>query len=190
MNDVEIEIQVRLTGIKKLQDFLKKNAKFKGEKYQKDEYYTPYHRNFLAKKPTAEWLRIRESDLNSITYKNWHFDSDGKSQFCDEYETGVTDVNQMRKIFTSLNIKPVITVEKTRSIWDYQDYEVAIDYVTGLGDFVEIEYKGHDKSIDPKTVTDDIIKLLKKIGCTKIERNYVGYPYMLLNPDEQVFESA
>ena len=190
MKDIEIEIQVKVAGVAKLEDFLKKNAKSKGEKYQKDEYYTPQHRNFIAKKPTNEWLRIRESNSNSVTYKDWHFDSEGKSQYCDEYETDIDDVDQMRKIFASLDIKPIITVEKTRKLWDYKEYEFAIDYVTGLGDFVEIEYKGSDKSIDPKSVTDDMVGLLKQIGCTKIKRNYVGYPYMLLNPDEKVFETV
>jgi adenylate cyclase class 2 len=190
MNDKEIEIQARISDVKKLESFLKLKAKFKGKKYQKDEYYSPPHRNFLAKKPVVEWLRLRESKLNSVTYKNWHYDKDGKSQFCDEYETDINDINQLRKIFKVLDIKPIIIVEKTRKIWDYKDYEVAIDSVTNLGNFVEIEYKGSDQSASPKSITDGMIKFLKQVGCKKIERNFVGYPFMLLYPEEQVFEEV
>ena len=43
----------------------------------------------------------------------------------------------MRKIFEALDIKPVITVEKKRRTWNYKDYEIALDSITDLGDFVE-----------------------------------------------------
>lgn len=190
MKDVEIEIQVRISKKSKLMDFLANKAEYKGEKYQKDEYFIPQHRNFLDKKPVLEWLRLRESKSNSITYKNWHHDKSGKSNYCDEYETDIVDVEQMRKIFKALDIKPVITVEKTRKIWIYKDYEISIDYITDLGDFVEIEYKSNDINIDPKKITDEMVQLLKRIDCGKIERNYVGYPFMILYPDEAIFDEV
>jgi adenylate cyclase class 2 len=188
MKDVEIEIQVRVDDSAKLQAFLAKEAVFIGENYQKDEYFTPAHRDFVSVKPVAEWLRLRQSKTNSITYKNWHYDNDGKSHHCDEYESIIGDVDQTRKIFAALDIKPLITVEKTRKTWNYKEYEIALDDVTGLGNFIEIEYKGHDKSVDPKAITNDMIALLKKIGCGKIARNYAGYPFMLLYPKEVKFE--
>lgn len=189
MKNVEIEIQVRVSDTSKLRAFLKDNATFTGEAYQKDEYFTPAHRNFVEAKPVAEWLRLRESDKGAITYKNWHYDADGKSQYCDEYESTVGDVEQLRKIFAALNVKPVITIEKKRSSWRYKDYEVSLDQVTGLGDFVEVEYKAAAKA-DPKTITDGMVQFLKKIGCGIIERNYVGYPFMLLYPNEVEFEKV
>lgn len=190
MKDVEIEIQVRISEKANLMDFLADKADFKGEKYQKDEYFTPQHRNFISKKPVAEWLRLRESKTNSITYKNWHYDKVGKSHYCDEYETDLSNIEQMRNIFKVLDIKPIIAVEKTRKIWTYGDYEISVDQITGLGDFVEIEYKSNDVNTDPKTITDEMVRFLKQIDCGKIERNYVGYPFMLLYPDEVVFEEV
>jgi adenylate cyclase, class 2 len=189
MKDVEIEIQVKVSEKSGLQAFLKDNASFVGKSYQKDEYFTPAHRDFVSTKPIAEWLRLRESDKNAITYKNWHYDADGKSQYCDEYETPIDTIEQMRKIFAALDMKPIITVEKTRKAWKYKHYEIALDHVTGLGDFVEIEYKAAVE-VDPKKATDDMIKLLKTAGCGKIERNYVGYPFMLLYPQEVKFETV
>lgn len=189
MKDIEIEIQVRISETANLQTFLKNEATFKGENYQKDEYFTPSHRNFINKKPVEEWLRLRESNKNSIVYKNWHYGKNGKSEYCDEYESTVGDTDQLRKIFTALNIKPIITVEKVRRAWQYKNYEIALDQITNLGDFVEIEYKGQiTPAIDPKQITTDMIALLKQIGCGKIERNFVGYPFMLLYPNEVKFE--
>ncbi len=189
MKDVEIEIQVRVSDAAKLRRFLKEKAKYIAESYQKDEYFTPVHRDFVGTKPVAEWLRLRESGKGVITYKNWHYGADGKSAYCDEYETMVDDVGQMRKIFDALNIKPIITVEKTRRSWRYKDYEISLDQVTGLGDFVEVEYKAH-ANYDPKTITNEMVQFLKQIDCGKIERNFVGYPFMLLYPDEVRFEGV
>lgn len=187
MQDIEIEIQVRISETAKLQSFLKDKAVFVGESYQKDQYFTPAHRDFVSVKPVAEWLRLRESDTNAVTYKKWHFGANGKSQYCDEYETPVENIAQMRKIFAVLNIEPIITVEKTRKVWRYKKYEIALDRVTGLGDFVEVEYKA-STTADPTQITSDMVEFLKQIGCGTIERNYKGYPFMLLYPQEVEFE--
>jgi hypothetical protein len=49
---------------------------------------------------------------------------------------------------------------------------------------VEIEYRGEDDNIDPSKITEEMISLLKGLKVGKIERNYVGYPFMLLFGDE------
>lgn len=190
MNNKEIEIQVRISNVGKLEAFLNENAKPSGEKYQKDEYYSPVHRNFLDKKPVSEWLRLRESSSDAITYKKYHYDENGKSKYCDEYETGIEKIDQLREILRVLDIKPIVIVEKTRRTWNYNDYEVAIDKVKDLGDFVEVEYKGSDESATPEVITQGMTNFLKEVGCMDIERNFVGYPFMLLYPDDQIFEKV
>src|SRR4051812_20195335 len=104
MKDIEIEIQVRVGDKHKLEAFLQQEATFTGEDHQKDEYFTPAHRDFTSVKPIDEWLRLRESAGYSITYKKWHHDQDGKSRYCDEYETKLDDVGQMRKIFAAIDM--------------------------------------------------------------------------------------
>lgn len=190
MKDVEIEIQVRISDDTKLRKFLEEKAEFTGESYQKDEYFTPQHRNFIGITPVAEWLRLRESSAGSVTYKNWHYNSDGKGEYCDEYESDVGNIDQMRKIFAALNIAPVITVEKLRKTWRYDNYEIALDRVTDLGDFVEVEYKARHHQGSPKEILSEMIAFLKKIDCGKIEQNFVGYPFMLLYPNEVKFEEV
>ncbi len=189
MTDVEIEIQVIIENSKLLLAFLEKNADFKSERYQIDEYFSPAHRNFTEVRPVKEWLRLRDSGGKySITYKNWHFDESGKSNYCDEYENKIEDLVQLKKILDVLNFKPVVKVDKLRKTWTYRDYEVAVDSVKGLGDFVEIEYIGKNEKADPKKITEEMVNFLKDVGCGKIERNYVGYPFQLLFPNEVKFE--
>jgi adenylate cyclase class 2 len=188
-NNIEIEIQVNIENSKPLTEFLEKNAVFQKENHQIDEYFSPFHRDFIAIRPVEEWLRLRESgDKYSINYKNWHYDEEGKGHYCDEYETKIEDINQLRKILEVLNFKTLVRVDKVRKTWTYKDYEIAIDSVKELGDFVEIEYIGKDNQADPKKVTDEMVEFLKTIDCGKIKRNYVGYPFQLLFPDEVKLE--
>ena len=189
MDDIEIEITVQVENSKPLTDFLKKEAEFKKEKHQVDEYFTPSHRNFIEVRPVKEWLRLRNEDGNySLNYKNWYYDKDGKNScYCDEYETKVGDLDKVKKILEALNFKSLVKVDKVRKTWIWNDYEIDVDSVKGLGDFVEIEYIGR-KEVDPKETTDKMVAFLKKIGCGKLKRDYIGYPFRLLFPDEEGFE--
>jgi len=189
MQNIEIEIQVNIENSKPLTDFLGKNAEFISEEQQIDEYFSPPHRDFIEARPVKEWLRLRNSNGKySINYKNWYFDKKGKSNHCDEYETRLENLNQVRKILGILNFRPLVRVDKLRKIWEYKDYEIAVDSVKNLGDFVEIEYIGKNENIRPEIITQEMIDLLKEINCGKIKRNYVGYPFQLLFPKETKYE--
>lgn len=189
MKNVEIEIQVNIENSKPLIGFLEKNGEFKGENHQVDEYFSPAHRNFIEVRPINEWLRLRDSNGKySINYKNWHREKDGKSYHCDEYETPIEGLTPLKNILNILNFKSLVKVDKIRKIWTYKDYEISVDSVKGLGDFVEIEYIGKNEKANPKEITEEMIKFLKNTGCRKIKRNYLGYPFLLLFPEEAKFE--
>ena len=87
-------------------------------------------------------------------------------------------------------MKEIVVVDKIRKTYLYQDYEIAVDSVKGLGDSVEIEYKGEPGSRQAVDIANDMVRLLKQIGCGKITRDYVGYPFQLLFPDEMVAEEV
>jgi len=184
----EIEIQVRIKSANPLLKILDTDASWQYEKQQIDEYYTPPHRDFVSLRPIKEWLRLRDMEgEHSINYKKWHYDADGKSNYCDEYETPLKDIEQVRNIFTALNYKKIVTVDKKRKVWLYKDWEISLDKIQQLGNFVEIEYKGTENP-DPKQETKKMAEFLKSIGCEKIERNFLGYPFQLLFPDEVNWE--
>jgi len=185
MSDKEIEIQVKIENSAKLLDFLNSSARFQYENHQIDTYYCPAHRDFLSVRPVDEWLRLRDSNGKYlITYKKWQHNTQGVSIYSDEYETPVENLDQLQKIFEVLDFKPITVVDKIRKAWRYNDYEIAIDKVKNLGDFVEIEYKGGDTSLTPEQITDQMIGFLKNLNVGRIERNHVGYPFMLLFKEE------
>jgi len=181
MSDKEIEIKVQIQNCENLISFLKKNARLLGKQHQVDTYFSPAHRNFVGIKPVKEWLRLRDSDGKfSINYKNWHYEKDGKSHFCDEYETPLDNKKQLEKIFKALDIKEIVKVDKIRTIYLYKNYEIAIDSVKQLGCFVEIEYKGKRGKSTPAQITSEMISFLETTNCGQTTRNFLGYPYLLL----------
>lgn len=189
MENIEIEIKVRVQNDKPLLDLLEKNGSFHSEKHQVDEYFSPVHKDFLSDRPVKEWLRLRDADgTYSINYKNWHYDEGGKSHYCDEYETNVEDAGKMKKILDALNYRSIAIVDKVRKIWMYKDYEIGIDSVKNLGNFVEIEYVGKEEKVDPTKITTEMVNFLKEVGCGTIERNFVGYPFQILFGNEVELE--
>jgi len=181
MKQTEIELQVKVEKVEPLRSLLEQSGEFKYETQQIDIYFTPAHRDFLAKNPIEEWLRLRDANGNcSLNYKKWHFDADGRGLYADEFETKIENLEAAKKSFAALDIKPVITVEKTRKVWMYEDHEICLDAVKGLGDFVEIEYYGKRDIADHKEITAEMIQFLKKLGCGRLEINHVGYPALLL----------
>lgn len=190
MKNKEIEIQVNIENIEPLLNLLGKDGVFKYENRQIDEYFTPPHKNFVETFPCKEWLRLRNSDGKySINYKNWYYDENGKSMsYCEERETKIEDIEQIKDIFKFLDFKPLVVVDKIRKVWNYKNYEIAVDKVQGLGDYVEMEYIGQEEEADPTEVIKEMKNFLKSLNLGKIILNTVGYPYQLLFPDKVKYE--
>lgn len=184
-NNIEIEIKVTIEKLAVLKDFLEANATFKAEKHQVDEYFSPKHEDFMSVRPVNEWLRLRMNDGKcSMDYKLWHRGEHNESEYCDEIETGVESMEQARKILTALKFRSIGKVDKVRRAWIYKDFEIAIDSVKGLNDFVEIEYIGKDGNMEFKQIVDDMIAFLKGLDCGKIAKIDTGYIMILLFPEE------
>lgn len=110
---------------------------------QCDVYFRHPQRDFAA---TDEALRIRSvGGKNCVTYKGPVVDSQTKTRR--EIEVGLTDGpesgRQFSEILVHLGFQPVRSVNKRRSAWRLawqdRDFEIALDDVTGLGTFIEIE---------------------------------------------------
>jgi adenylate cyclase, class 2 len=146
---------------------------------QADVYYNAPHRDFTAPEAISEWLRLRTEDRgSSINYKRWHpIDALVKSH-ADEYETGIADVEAIRRLLAALDFQPLITVDKTREEWTLPDVEIVFDHVVDAGDFVEFEFKADAADVDDATQQlEEFIASLKVQLGEPINR---GYPHILL----------
>lgn len=179
-NDLEIELKLPLVNSKEVEAFLNKEATFRYESLQHDRYFNAPHRNFLADSDNVnEWFRVRlTGDKAQINYKDFQPHDSNIKTHCKEYEADVSSYDQLAHILEALNFTKLIDVKKTRKAWDYMDTEVSIDLVEGLGEYIELEYKG--KPTDVQTARAHLFAVLKKLGAKTGELDTRGYPYLLL----------
>jgi len=177
MEFTEVELKYPLKNPDKTISWLDAYAKKSGEKYQKDTYYIPAHRDFTKMTPISEWLRLRESEKNTINYKHWHNKVTNDANSCDEYQCEV-DIKVMTKILEALDFQKIVVVEKNRQTWRYKKAEIAIDKVTGLGDFIELEAKEFS---DIEQAKEHLFKLIEEIDADIGELDTKGYPWHLLS---------
>lgn len=116
---------------------------------QRDTYYDAPHRDFAA---TDEALRVRQTTgaaggETRLTYKGPLVEGAGKTRR--EHETTVADADEAAAILEGLGFESAATVEKTRETWRLDGYEVVLDDVTGLGQYVEVEREVPESRIDP-----------------------------------------
>lgn len=187
--DREIELKFPLKNAEEVTKFLEANAKsIAKDVFQKDTYYTPAHRDFRDKKYPFEWLRLRESPKGfSLNYKHFYPEDAEKTDYCDEFETKVENIDAVKKIFTSIDIKEIIIVEKKRSTWEFKDVEIAIDDVKKLGKYIELEALNHFE--DPKQGKEYLYSILKELNAEVDEEDLRGYPFKILKEQGYKFSN-
>ncbi|MEM2899892.1 MAG: class IV adenylate cyclase [Thermoplasmata archaeon] len=161
---LEIEIKAYIDDFQKVQKKIEEiGAKFVNSKLEIDSYYNIQTRNFAQ---TDEALRIRESDECTLTYKGPKVDSSTKTR--EEINVKVDDANELKKIFSRLGFIFISEVRKERMKYILNDFEITLDNVSGLGNFVEVEIKGEAWELDEKRKS--AFELMSKLGLHKYER--------------------
>ena len=181
--NIEVEIKVKIDNFEEIKSKVAKISKLIKSIKQIDDYYTPYHRDFYAKRPhPTEWLRIRTNPDKVIFEYDQSINQkeDGESDYVEEYETEILGEKEFRKTLEFLDFKKVVTVEKQREYWMCGKIEVALDKVKGLGDFIEAEAKGDFKSeVEAKK---ECVKFLENLGIEEVVKKHIkqGYADILL----------
>lgn len=176
---IEVEICVKLENHDEAKLRLEKAGKFIKTIHQIDIYLTPSHRDFMAPKHPCEFLRIRNNDDKEFSFE-YHYCNDAGSEnyHTEEMEVTVSDPEVLKKIMDSLNFKEVVTVDKTREVWDCGDFEVVLDFVKELGYFMEIEAKKDFGGIE-KT-KEACYNFLKELNIQHLGLSIKGYVSLLL----------
>lgn len=174
----EIEVLVKVLDSKN--SALKKLSRFGTPKIAKivDKYYYNERIKGMYRRDMTEMLRVRtKNDKSYITYKKDIF-LGKKWQYSDEYETEVKDPKIIEKIFNFILLKPLVTVNNTRYIYYYSDYEICLEIVKDLGVFLEIEcLKPGRKTANQ--VRKEIFELIKSIGIKVSAESQLGKAELL-----------
>ena len=141
----EIEIKVKLSDYEKARKRIQELCEFISKKIQIDEYWTPQHKDIYSGERKEYW-RIRkekkgDKEKVSFEYHKPTFNEKGIKQYSAEYETLVENGKILDKIMKFIDARLVVVVEKEREYYHYKDFEICLDKVKELGEFLEIEAK-------------------------------------------------
>lgn len=177
----EIEVRHVLKNKVELMKWLNGNAVPCKKSHQIDTYYdNKYHSFVTDTEHIYKWLRIREEDGKmTINYKHWLPEGQVKRTYCDEYESIIQSPEDVKKILEHLGFEVFIVVDKTRHTWKLDDVEIAIDTVSELGDYIEVEYKEKDYT-DIRGITDRLHIIIQKMGAEVGEEDHGGYGFKLI----------
>ena len=92
-----------------------------------------------------------------------------------EKETGIDNFEKVREILLLLEFKEVLVVNKKRDLYKLNDTTVCIDYVNGLGIFIELEIMSGNRDWAEK----ELLSIADKLGLTKFEKK--SYLELLLD---------
>jgi predicted adenylyl cyclase CyaB len=181
-NDTEIEIKIPVTEeeFDKIKENVRILSKFVKRSHQLDLYFTPPHKNFLEPEFPFEWLSVRSRDGKSIlNYKHYYPEDADVKTHCDEFETELQKPEQFDKIFSSLEFKKLVTVEKNREVYVYgNEFEIGLDDVKDLGKFVEIESIKNFGSVE--ATRKKLFDFAKILGIDVSKTDKRGYPFLLM----------
>ena len=174
----EIEIQVKIKRAAAAEREIIKFGIFVKERNQQYQYYVLPQRDFFKEEPPFEYLRIRrEEGKNHLNYSFLHFKDDGWLDCTDEYETIVESPEIVEQIFGKIGLIPKVKVIKNRKYFKCEDFEVTLDKIEGLGDFMEVEAKKDFGGIPATRKACEDFR--KKLNIEYELNKDAGYPRML-----------
>lgn len=156
----EIEIKFQIDNIEKIKNtLLELGCEFSEELNQKDTIFVPDINNTTSEEGKM-FVRIRY--VNGKTQLNLKKQSNKTIQ-SKEIEFEVSNFDQANDFLNTIGLKEWVTVEKKRITTKYKQFNICIDDVKRLGQFVEIEIITSEKN---KTdyYEKEIIKISKELG--------------------------
>lgn len=113
----------------------------------------------------------------NLEYLQAHIQN-GHKTHSTEFEAKIEEPEKTREILLQLGFKPWLTVKKNRKAFDCTDFEADLDFIEGLGCFLEIEAKRNFGSIE-KT-EKKCVEFLESLGIEYHPTPEKGYPELLL----------
>lgn len=177
MREIEIKLRIRdLDAIEK--KLIEIGSVFSAPIRQHDTNYTKGG-------STEEWqeskedhviIRIRRQDTGAEFNLKQQRSSESDNL---EYETKVEDPEALHNILLTLGYSPEIEVKKVRRKGKLGEYEICLDEVEKLGNFMEIEKLTTDDA-NPEAIREELFKAIEPLGLTRADEETKGY-------DTQIF---
>lgn len=141
---------------------------------QDDTVYLPKGVDPLNGYAGLNVLRIRrQGDRAIFTLKQ----NRGNELDCLEHETDITDPEQLDAIIRLLGFELFARVRKARQKGKLGEYEVCLDHVDDLGDFIEVEKMTNEEN--GEAVQTELFTFLQRLGVSPSDRVFNGYDTLM-----------
>ncbi len=179
----EIEILAELfDSVEEVHEILKK-FDYKGNKRTVDVYFYDPLRSDLQMNADGKLMaccRIREKNGKGyVAYKTDHYEN-GKWQYSDEYETEVADASVLKEVFFRLGLRELVTVDNVKHTYVTPDYEIVIEEVKNLGNFIEVEVLHDDENLTVSDLKKKAIDFMNSLQFRFGKELNAGKPELLL----------
>ncbi len=172
----EIEVKAKLINKGSVVTKLKSlGCVFEESKIQNDVVYVEKNGGLNTFLSNKIFLRVRKSGLK--TYFTLKMNGDN-SLSKTEHEVEVSSKEEIENILKLLKFVSVVTVNKTRVVTHYGDFEVCVDSVEDLGDFIEVEKITNDGNAD--SIQEEMFVFLEPLGVKREDRVFDGYDILML----------
>lgn len=166
----EIEVKARVKNFNNLTKNLKKlGCKFSKPINQYDYLFIKNGERFEDVKAGKHVFRIRVEDNRSLLTLKIRGEVELSAI---EKELEISDIKQMREIFEAIGYHEIMRVIKVRIKCHYKKYEICLDRLKGLGNFIEVE---KISSQDSGKVQEELFKFLETLGIKRKDREKRGY---------------
>lgn len=176
----EIEVKARVGNLDQLIQRLQDRGCVLGEpKIQDDTIYTQYDVFVEQRDTPPNVLRIRRQTRGDATKSIFTFKRNQANELdCIERETEITDPTALHDILNFLGYQSVVQVRKSRRSGQLGEYEVCVDQVDDLGDFIELEMIS---DADGEQAQSQLWRVLEELGVSPDDRVTQGYDTLLYN---------
>jgi adenylate cyclase class 2 len=99
-----------------------------------------------------------------------------------EHEVEVNSAEEMQAILEMMGYHSGVHVKKTRRTAHYQQYEICIDEIEGLGAFIELEVMG--ESDDAEGIQKDMWEFLTSLGIQPEDQVKKGYDILMIEKNQ------
>jgi adenylate cyclase class 2 len=170
----EIEIKLKVDNFEELEKKLKEKGCVLSEPISQ------YDVIYSTKSPQEEFEQSKEGDIIIRIRQSKDIIQLNLKQQCSnemdnlEYETEIKDSKEMHKILQILGWHPEIEVNKIRRKGMLGEYEICLDQVEKLGNFIELEKLTEDET-NPERVRDELFKELESLGLSRNNEEVRGY---------------
>jgi adenylate cyclase class 2 len=126
--------------------------------------------------PGSHWLRIRTENDDKIIFNLKQSHQGGLDSI--EHETEVSDAEELASIILRLGFTLYSDLTKTRQKAKYNDIEICVDDVEGLGVFIEAEQLA-DEDANGELVAKNLWNELEKFGVDRSDEVFDGYDVLM-----------